>query len=85
MNACVFDLYFPDHMKERKIDVLQFVKKDVEEIMQSKEFETLNDTQKKQVITELQTRWCDPDSEIVKRMNSFYEKSPEILKPILEG
>ena len=27
----------------------------------------------------------DPESEIVKRMNSFAEKSPDILKPILES
>jgi len=64
-------------MKERK--------KDIEEVMQDKEFETLNDTQKEQVITELHTRWSDLDNEIVKRMNSFAEKSPEILKPILES
>jgi len=64
-------------MKERK--------KDIEEVMQDKEFETLNDTQKEQVITELHTRWSDPDSEFVKRMNSFSEKSPGILKPILES
>ncbi len=72
-------------MKERKIDILQFVKNDIEEVMQNKEFEILNDTQKEQVITELHTRWSDPNSEIVKRMNSFAEKSPEILKPILES
>ena len=64
-------------MKERK--------KDIEEVMQGKEFETLNDAQKEQVITELHNRWSDPNSEIVKRMNSFAEKSPEILKPIMEG
>jgi len=68
-TAIVFDLYFPDHMKERKIDILQFVEKDIEEVMQDKDFETLSDT----------------NSEIVKRMNSFAEKSPEILKPILES
>jgi hypothetical protein len=85
MNAIVFELYFPDHMKERKIDILEFVEKDIKEIMQDNEFETLNDAQKEQVLTELQTRWSDPNSEIVKRMNSFSEKSPEILKPILEG
>lgn len=84
-DALVFNLYFPEHMKDRKIDVLQFVEKDIYEVMQGKEFETLNDTQKEQVITELHNRWSDPDSEIVKRMNSFSEKSPEILKPILES
>ena len=85
VDGLVFQLHFPDHMKERKIDVLQFVEKDIEEVLQDKEFESLNDTQKEQVITELHTRWSDPDRKIVKRMNSFVEKSPEILKPILEG
>ncbi|MDY0161871.1 hypothetical protein [Desulfobotulus sp.] len=40
-------------------------------VMQDKEFETLSDTQKKQIITKLHNRWSDPDCEIVKRMNSF--------------
>jgi hypothetical protein len=44
-----------------------------------------NENQKEQVITKLHTRWSDPDSKIVKRMYSFPEKSPEILKLILEG
>jgi len=29
-----------DHMKERKIDILQFVEKDISDVMQDKEFET---------------------------------------------
>ena len=40
---------------------------------------------KEQVIIELHNRWSDPNSVIVKRMNSFSEKFPEILKPILES
>ena len=71
-------------MKAHKIDILKFVEKDIEEVMQDKEVETLTNTQKKHVISELHTRWSDPNSEIVKRMNSFSEKSPEILKPIIE-
>ena len=43
------------------------------------------DTQKEQITTKLHNCWSDPNSEIVKRMNSFSEKFPEILKPILEG
>ncbi|MEA3415006.1 MAG: Eco57I restriction-modification methylase domain-containing protein, partial [Thermodesulfobacteriota bacterium] len=93
LDSIVFELYFPDHMKERKIDVLQFVEKDCTESFQllgvdfqkQDAFDTLSDTQKEQIITELHNRWSDPDSEIVKRMNSFSEKSPEILKPILES
>ena len=37
------------------------------------------------IIEELHKRWSNLASEIVKRMNSFAEKSPDILKPILES
>ncbi|MDL1978502.1 MAG: hypothetical protein LWX52_10495 [Deltaproteobacteria bacterium] len=50
-----------------------------------REFNQLTDDQKKKVINQLYARWTDPKSEIVKRMNSFTEKSPDILKPILES
>ena len=45
----------------------------------------MNNCQKEKVIKQLHTKWTDPKSEIVKRMNSFAEKSPDILKPILES
>jgi len=51
----------------------------------NKDFNTLIDAQKERVITVLHNRWGNPDNEIVKQMNSFSEKSPEILKPILES
>jgi len=38
-----------------------------------------------QVIEQLHTKWTDPQNEVVKRMAQFKEKSPEILKPILES
>jgi hypothetical protein len=53
--------------------------------MQNREFDELTDDQKEKTINQLHARWTDPKSEIVKRMNSFAEKSPEILKPILES
>ena len=81
----VFELYFPDHMKDRNIDILQFVEKDLKEVMQNREFDQLTDDQKKKVINRLHARWANPKSQIVKRMNSFAEKSPDILKPILES
>lgn len=84
MNSSIFELYFTDHMKEKQIDVLQFVEKDVAEVMQDKEFDTLRNSQKEHVIAELHKRWSNPNREIVKRMNSFAEKSPDILKPILK-
>lgn len=84
-NALVFNLYFPDHMIERGIDVLEFIEKDIKEVMLGREFENLSDTEKEQVIEQLHAKWSDPSNEVVKRMALFKEKSPEILKPILES
>ena len=62
-----------------------FVEQDLKEVLYENDFEELPDEQKENIIEELHKRWSNPDSEIVKRMNSFAEKSPDILKPILES
>ena len=85
IDALVFNLYFPDHMKERGIDVLEFVERDIDEVMKGREFEKLSDAEKEEVIEALHAKWSHPDNEVVKRMAQFKEKSPEILKPILES
>lgn len=85
VDAIVFNLYFPDHMKERGIDVLEFVEQDIYDVMQGREFEKLSDAEKEQVIEALHAKWSHPDNEVVKRMAMFKEKSPDILKPILES
>ncbi len=84
-NALVFNLYFPDHMKERDIDVLKFVEQDIDEVMQSREFEALSNTEKELVIESLHTKWNHPDNEVNNRIKLFAVRSPEILKPILES
>ena len=85
LDALVFNLYFPDHMKERGIDVLEFVERDIERVMQGREFEKLADAEKKQVIEQLQATWNHPDNEVRNRIKLFAVRSPEILKPILES
>ena len=85
LDAVVFNLYFPDHMQEREIDVLQFVERDLEKVIQGREFEKLSDTEKEQVIEELHQIWSHPDSEVRNRIKLFAVRSPEILKPILES
>lgn len=84
-NALVNQLYFPDHMKERGIDVLEFVEQDINEVMQGREFEKLGDTEKEQVIEALHAKWSHPDNEVRNRIKLFAVRSPEILKPILES
>jgi len=85
IDACIYELYFPNHMNEKEIDVLTFVKSDIEAAMQGRDFENLNDTEREAVIEQLHKTWSHPDNEVVKRMALFKEKSPEILKPILES
>jgi hypothetical protein len=85
IDALVFELYFPDHLKEKEIDILKFVEQDLKETLGEDDFEQLPDEQKENIIEKLHKRWSNPASEIVKRMNSFAEKSPDILKPILES
>lgn len=84
-NSLVFNLYFPDHMKERGIDVLEFVERDMHEVMQGREFEKLSDSEKEQVIEALHIKWSHPDNEVRNRIKLFAVRSPEILKPILES
>lgn len=85
VNAVVFNLYFPEHMQERGIDVLKFVKQDIKEVIQDREFEKLSETEKEQVIERLHIKWSHPDNEVNNRIKLFAVRSPEILKPILES
>ena len=85
LDALIFNLYFHDHMKERDIDVLEFVERDIDEVMHGREFEKLSDTEKEQVIEDLHAKWSHPDNEVRNRIKLFAVRSPEILKPILES
>lgn len=84
-DAYIFNLYFPDHMKERDIDVLEFVEQDIENALQGREFEKLNGDEKNIVIEQLHTTWTNPNNEVVKRIGMFREKSPDLLGVILDS
>ena len=84
-DSIIYNLYFPDHMQEREIDVLPFVERDIEKVMQGREFEKLSDTEREKVIEQLHQTWSHPDSEVRNRIKLFAVRSPEILKPILES
>jgi len=84
MNGLIFNIYFPDHMKEREIDVLDFVERDINEVLKGREFEKLSDTEIEQVIEQLHAKWSHPDNEVRNRIKLFAVRSSEILKPILE-
>jgi adenine-specific DNA-methyltransferase len=46
---------------------------------------SLRDQEKEKVIEELHATWTHPDNEVRNRIKLFAVRSPEILKPILEG
>jgi adenine-specific DNA-methyltransferase len=85
IDGIAFELYFPDHMKEKQIDILQFVEKDLADVMKGRDFEQLPDSEKETVINQLHARWTHPDSEVRNRIKLFAVRSPDILKPILES
>lgn len=85
LEGILCELYVSDHMKERGIDVLAFVERDLNEVMQGGDFEKLIDSEKELVIEDLHTKWSNPDNEVRNRIKLFAVRSPEILKPILES
>lgn len=85
IDGIIFEFYFPVHLKEKQINILEYVEKDLKEVLKVADFEQLSDTAKEKVVTELYERWSNPNSEIQKRMGLFKERSPDILKPILES
>ena len=93
-GAIVFEIYFENHMKERKIEVLDLVMEDIKAVWSrypelnyedEEAFEMLPDAQKDEIIDALHQKWTDPENEVVKRMAQFKEKSPDILKVIMES
>lgn len=85
MNAIVFELYFHNHMNEREIDVLKFIERDIQKVIQGRDFDKLNVSEKEQVIEQLHQVWTHLDNEVRNRIKLFAVRSPEILKPILES
>ncbi len=84
-NSLIFNLYFLDHMKEKEIDIVEHVERDIQEVMKGKDFKDLSIVEKETVINQLYDTWTHPDNEVRNRMKLFAVRSPEILKPILES
>jgi adenine-specific DNA-methyltransferase len=72
-------------MREREIDVLQFVERDIEATTVEKDFDILGENEKENIVEQLNKKWTHPDNEVRNRMKLFAVRSPEILKPILES
>jgi hypothetical protein len=77
INACVYELYFDEHMKEKEIDVLRFAKeliKPINKLEKGKE--------KMGMINSVYSKLKEPSNEIRNRMLLFASRSENILLPI---
>lgn len=83
IDGCVFELYFEEHMKEKGINIIDDVKKYIDESGLNQDFENIEEEIKKQKIWELYKTL--KESTVNDRMRQFVAKSPDILKPIIQA
>jgi len=84
-NSVLIEHYFSKHMNEKDINVIEFVEKDIDRVLKGRGFDSLSDSEKEEVIEQLQATWTHPDNEVRNRIKLFAVRSPDILKPILES
>lgn len=77
INACIYELYFADHMKEKEIDVIRFAKDLIKPIQQIKKM-----NEKAEVINSVYSKLKESNNEIRNRMMFFATRSEDILLPI---
>ncbi len=80
IDGCVFELYFPHHMSERNINILEFADKFIKPI--SKCF---SENEKAGVVLSTFLSIKKTNNEIRNRLDLFTINSPEILKQIIEN
>jgi hypothetical protein len=85
IDAYIFNVYFPEHLKEKEINVMPYIEEDIEKAMCGRDFKNLSDSEKEAVINQLHKTWSHPDNVVRNRIKLFAVRSPDILKPILES
>jgi len=83
IDACVFEIYFKEHMNEREINIIGLLQTQIKNIFGDNEIEDLEEQSKKQKIWEFYKNL--KNSEVQQRMRLFVTKSPDVLKPILQS
>lgn len=79
INGCVFELYFAEHMKEKEIDILQFVEKEIQRISIKRPNEIIS------AIKTTYELWREPKSQVRNRLLLFASRSKEIIMRIENG
>jgi hypothetical protein len=72
-------------MIELDIDIGSQIESELSVMNRENTFSQYAKPEREKIIKQLHNHWSDPENEVRKRINSFPEKSPDILKPILEG
>ena len=86
IDGLLFNLYFDSHTKEQEIAIFDLVKYELSKVVVGGQpLDHLSREEKETVATQLYQQWSHPDNEVHRRMNIFAERSPDILKPILES
>jgi len=79
-NGCVYELYFREHMREKGIDILGFVKSQIPPIAH-----LANENEKRNIISKTYKTLREPDNVIRNRMLLFGTRSPEIILPLIKS
>ena len=77
IDGCVFELFFREHMKERSINILDFL---YDMIMPIENVQETSET-----IASVFNTLYKTDNEVRTRMNLFVSRSPEYLKTIIQS
>ncbi len=83
INGCVFELYFKEHMVEKRINIIALVQQEIDKFFSDVDFNELDEQTKNKKIWKLYKGL--KNSEAQQRMRLFVTKSPDILKPILQS
>ena len=80
INGCIYEIYFYDHMRELNIDIISSALKLIKPIS------SLSlDNEKAKVILDSFLTIKKTDNPIRARLELFALRSPDLLKPIIEG
>jgi len=80
IDGCIFELYFPKHMQENGLDIATAASQLIQPIDHLTTAE-----EKRSLIWNVFTQIKKTDNQVRNRLELFSLRSPDILKPIIEG
>ena len=78
VDGCVYELFFREHMKEREIDIINYLYQKIKPI------NGLSDIDKNNTIISVHSSIFMTDNPVRTRLKLFVSRSPEFLKPIIQ-